>query len=165
MSSSITGTSKWYCLTHEEIAFILDYAEKANPALYKKIVKQKTRIKTSSAKAKGRNLQQWVCREIGAMLNIPYKQSDDQCEIHSREMGQQGVDIVLRGKAYQRFKFDIECKNTENMNFVEVIEQAQANNKEEDRDWMLVHQRKALKQRVVIITWDAFKRLWLRGQR
>ena len=55
-------------------------------------------IKTSSAKAKGRSLQQWVCQKISDLLNIPWGKDE---LIASREMGQSGVDIRLIGEAQE----------------------------------------------------------------
>jgi hypothetical protein len=115
--------------------------------------------KTSSRKAKGRSLQQWVCKAISRMIGIPYDQQDDNCEIHSREMGQSGVDIVLRGEARKLFKFDIECKNTEKLNLYNTIEQAKANNLLEERKWLVVH-KKNRTDPIVIMDWNVFEELW-----
>ena len=46
-------------------------------------------MKTSSAKAKGRNLQKWVVQKLVEHL------SADQEDIESRPMGSQGEDIIL----------------------------------------------------------------------
>ena len=116
-------------------------------------------IKVSSAKAKGRELQKWVCQKIANLLKIEYNQQDDQCLIHSREMGQAGVDVVLRGEVRKRFPFSIECKNTEQLEFIKSIKQAQANTSQ-DEDWMVVHKRKALNSPVVILDWAAFEKLF-----
>lgn len=69
-------------------------------------------MKTSSAKAKGRRLQQAVC---AALLSLfPELEPDD---ITSRGMGQQGVDVILTPAA-RRILGDIavECKNVEKLN-------------------------------------------------
>jgi len=124
----------------------------------KKLVRALKPIKTSSAKGKGRDLQQWICRRISQIIGVPYDQSDDQCLIHSREMGQSGVDIILRGEALLRFPFSIESKSTESLSLVDAIRQAQSN-KVDSTDWIVVHKRKSFKKPVVILEWDVFERL------
>ena len=74
-------------------------------------------MKTSSAKAKGRRLQQSVC---ASLLEIfPQLEPDD---ITSRGMGQNGVDVILTPVA-RRIVGDlaIECKNVESLNVVGVF--------------------------------------------
>ena len=119
-------------------------------------------IKTSSAKAKGRKLQQWVCKRISERFGFPYDQQDDQCMIHSREMGQQGTDVVLRGEALMRFPFAIECKNQESMSLVDSVNQARDNLKPPYKYWMLVHKRKRFKKPIVIMDFDDFLELYRR---
>ena len=46
-------------------------------------------MKTSSAKAKGRKLQQWFANLLVEKLNL------DEEDIESRPMGSQGEDIIL----------------------------------------------------------------------
>src|SRR3954467_3259894 len=68
---------------------------------------------TSSAKAKGRRLQQYVrdsLRQIGKAFGLV----DGDCE--SRGMGQNGCDLILSPAALKHFPFDIECKNCERLN-------------------------------------------------
>lgn len=128
---------------------------KLQETLLKRFIRAGKPIKVSSAKGKGRELQQRVCRTISEVLNIPYDQSSDQCEIHSREMGQAGTDVVLRGEALKRFPFSIECKNSESFNFLETIKQA-SQNIYPDTYWLIVHKRKSLKFPIAIIDWDVF---------
>lgn len=92
------------------------------------------------------------------MTGIPYSQDDDSL-IRSREMGQAGVDIVLRDKAAERFPFSIECKSSEQLNLVETVEQAKRNNLPE-REWLIVHKRKAIPNPIVIMDWDTFSWMW-----
>ena len=106
----------------------------------KKIERELKPISVSSRKAKGRNLQYKVCEMLGEKLGIEFNQSDDNCLIHSREMGQHGTDIVLRGEAGERFPFSIECKNQEKLNLNEAIKQAKEN--KGDRDWIVIHKKK-----------------------
>lgn len=118
-------------------------------------------IKVSSRKGKARNLQQFVCHEVSEMIGIPYDQSDDSCLIHSREMGQSGVDVILRGEAQELFPYRVESKNTESLNLLEAIQEAESNS-EDPYDWMVVHKRKLLREPIVIISWSAFKSLFIR---
>lgn len=131
-------------------------------SLIARLSKTQKKITTASAKAKARNLQQWVCRKISDITGIPYEQSDDSCDIHSREMGQAGVDIVLRNDAVKRFPFSIECKAVENLNLKDAVEQAKAN-VYKNTDWLLVHNKKAIAETLVTMSWDAFEKLVRRG--
>lgn len=127
--------------------------------LRKKLQRALTPIKTSSAKAKGRNLQKWVCGKISEIIDIPYDQQDDQCLIHSREMGQAGVDIILKGEALERFPFSIECKNTEGFSIGPTITQIE-NNLILGTDWIIVHKKKMYKQPLVMMYWETFQKLF-----
>ena len=153
--------SKQYTLTDKEVELIKSWSYGKVNKLYKKLdkIENKKPIKISSRKAKGRNLQYWVCTKISELLNIPYNQSDDQCLIHSREMGQHGNDIILRGEALQDFPFSIECKNSESLNLIDTINQVK-NNQIEGTYWMIVHKRKGIKNPIVIIDWNTIKVLY-----
>jgi hypothetical protein len=111
-------------------------------------------MNSRSAKNKGVRLQLWVCKKIANIFNIEFNNQDDQCLIHSREMGQSGVDIILRGEIYNKFKYDIECKNTEKLSLYKTIEQAKQNTKE-NRGWLIVH-KKNFNKPVVILDSDEF---------
>jgi hypothetical protein len=130
----------------------------ASSKLRKKIERTGNRIKIQSAKAKGRSLQYWVCERISQMIDIPYKQSDDQCLIHSREMGQAGSDIILRGEAKHRFPFSVECKASEQLDLPGTIKQVKANT-DDDEKWIIVHKRKSIPDPIVIMAWDSFQEL------
>ena len=97
------------------------------------IIKKK-RISTSSAKAKGRNLQQWVCKQISELLDIPWGQDE---MIASREMGQAGTDVRLIGEAKKKFPYSVECKCQETWSFPSWIIQARKN-QAEGTDWLLI---------------------------
>ena len=77
-----------------------DKKQKECKRLIKKLKNAQKTIKVSSRKGKGRGLQYWVCERIAGMFGINFVQSDDTCLVHSREMGQHGTDIVLRGEMY-----------------------------------------------------------------
>lgn len=91
-------------------------------------------MKSSSAKAKGRSLQQWVCQRISDLLGLPWGKDE---LIASREMGQKGTDVRLLGEAQERFPFSVECKNQEKWSVLEWIKQARRNQKD-NTDWLLV---------------------------
>jgi hypothetical protein len=95
---------------------------------------KRRRIKPSSAKAKGRSLQQWVCQKISELLGIPWGKDE---LIASREMGQAGTDIRLMGEAQERFRFSVECKNQERWSILNWVEHARKNQKD-GTDWLLV---------------------------
>lgn len=124
----------------------LEYAEKT--------------IKVSSRKGKGRSLQYWVCEKIAKMFEINFVQSDDTCLVHSREMGQHGTDIVLRGEMYNKFPFDIECKNCESLSIPEWVRQARAN-KKDGREWLVVFKKQTMgTEPLVIMEWGTFEKLF-----
>jgi hypothetical protein len=150
--------SKHILLTDKERLEILACLP-AKSKIRAKLLKADQRIKTSSAKAKGRNLQYWVCERIASLLGLEFNQSDDQCLIHSREMGQSGKDIIIRGDAYKRFPYSIEAKNSESLQLPTVIAQVQANTTEKE-DWIIVHKRKTIKDPIAIMDWMTFEKLY-----
>ena len=87
----------------------------------------KKKITPASAKAKGRLFQQWVCRQISALLDIPWGKDE---LIASREMGQAGTDIRLIGEAQERFPFSVECKWQEKWAVPAWIKQAKIKKRE-----------------------------------
>jgi hypothetical protein len=150
--------SKHVLLTDKERLEILACLP-AKSKLRVKLLKADQRIKTSSAKAKGRNLQYWVCERIASLLGLEFNQGDDQCLIHSREMGQHGKDLIIRGEAYKRFSYSIECKNSEALPLPSVIAQVKANTNENE-DWIIVHKRKTIKDPIAIMDWMTFEKLY-----
>ena len=78
-------------------------------------------IKTSSAKAKGRNLQKWVREKLIEELNIHPE------DIESRSMGAGGEDLIMARAAREKFPHSIECKNVEKLNVWDAYEQATMN--------------------------------------
>ena len=160
-------SKKWVTISPGELEAVYDAIKclenksMDNEVLIKFLTRcQKTqkKITVTSAKAKGRNLQQWVCQKIADITGLPYVQQDDQCEIHSREMGQAGTDIVLRGEALRRFPYSVECKSSEFLNLQATVEQA-SGNMYIGTDWIIVHKKKALPTPIVIMAWDTFERL------
>tara|TARA_E500000178_G_scaffold164323_1_gene163741 strand:+ start:995 stop:1351 length:357 start_codon:yes stop_codon:yes gene_type:complete len=81
-------------------------------------------MKTQSAKAKGRRLQQWFRDLLIEKLNI---HSED---IESRSMGAGGEDLIMARAAREKFPYSIECKNQEKLNIWESYKQATENSKD-----------------------------------
>jgi hypothetical protein len=75
----------------------------------------------SSAKAKGRRLQQWVRDKLIEMLDVHPE------DIESRSMGAGGEDLIMARAAREKFPHSIECKNVEKLNVWEAYDQAEAN--------------------------------------
>lgn len=127
--------------------------------LIKKFQRAEKKIKVSSAKGKGRSLQYWVCEKIAGMFGIKFAQSDDTCLIHSREMGQHGTDIVLRGDLRNKFPFDIECKAQENLSIPEWVRQARENTKD-GRNWLVVFKKQTIGgEPLVLMDWSCFEKM------
>ena len=76
---------------------------------------------TSSAKAKGRKLQQWVRDILIEKLDIHPE------DIESRSMGAGGEDLIMARAARKKFPYSIECKNQEKLNIWSALEQAEGN--------------------------------------
>ena len=78
-------------------------------------------MKTASAKAKGRKLQQWFANLLVESLGL------DEEDIESRPMGSQGEDIIMGKQSRDKFPYSIECKNQESLNVWKSYDQAQTN--------------------------------------
>ena len=78
-------------------------------------------MKTSSAKAKGRRLQQKFMQLLIEKLDI------DPEDIESRSMGAGGEDLIMSKAARTKFPFSVECKNQERLNIWSAWEQANNN--------------------------------------
>jgi len=111
-------------------------------------------ITVASRKAKGRTLQQWVCRKISDLTGLAFGKDSP---IESRPMGQSGCDVRLDSEAIRLFPFSVECKFQESWAVHQWIEQAQKN-KTPDTDWLLVCKR-SRKPPVVILDADVFFKL------
>ena len=80
-------------------------------------------MKTQSAKAKGRRLQQWFRDLLIEKLNIHPE------DIESRSMGAGGEDLIMARAAREKFPYSVECNNQEKINLWESYNQAQQNSK------------------------------------
>ena len=78
-------------------------------------------MKTSSAKAKGRRLQQWVRNKLIELLSV------DPEDIESRPMGSSGEDLIMGVQTKKLFPYSIECKNQEAVNVWKAYEQCSSN--------------------------------------
>ena len=78
-------------------------------------------MKTSSAKAKGRNLQKWVVSQLVEHLGANLE------DIESRPMGSSGEDVIMGVQTRELFPYSIECKNQEKVNVWSAYEQAESN--------------------------------------
>ena len=78
-------------------------------------------MRTQSAKAKGRRLQQWFRDLLIDKLRI-HKE-----DIESRSMGAGGEDLIMARAAREKFPYSIECKNQESLNIWKAYEQATEN--------------------------------------
>ena len=78
-------------------------------------------MKTQSAKAKGRKLQQWMRKLLIEKLEVHPE------DIVSRSMGAGGEDLIMARAAREKFPMSIECKNQEKVNVWEAYKQAEDN--------------------------------------
>ena len=107
-------------------------------------------MKTSSAKAKGRNLQKWVVDKLVEHLDA------DREDIESRPMGSQGEDVIMGKLTRQIFPYSVECKNVEKLNVWDAYDQATENCKGYEP---IVVMKKNRKKPLVVIDAEAFLRL------
>ena len=108
-------------------------------------------MKTSSAKQKGRILQQWV-RDL-ILESFPSLEADD---VRSTSMGAGGEDVQLSPAARKLFPYSLECKNVEKLNVWAAYEQAEANSGEHEP---LLVMKKNRKKPLVVIDAEAFVKL------
>ena len=84
-------------------------------------VKVVKKMKTQSAKAKGRRFQQWVRDQLIEKLDVHPE------DVESRSMGAGGEDLIMARAARLKFPYSIECKNQESLNVWKSYEQAESN--------------------------------------
>ena len=99
-------------------------------------------MKTQSAKAKGRRLQQWF-RDL-LIENLGVHPED----VESRSMGAGGEDLIMARAAREKFPYSIECKNQEKINVWQSYAQAVENSK--DHEPVVVIKRNNHKPLVVV---------------
>lgn len=117
------------------------------------------RMKTSSAKAKGRRLQQFVRDELRKLAP-----QLDPTDIESTPMGVNGVDVVLTKAARAVFgELAIECKNVEILNAVGVFQGHCDKYQPKGKVPIMVHSRNHIDPRITML-WSDFVRLYLKPQ-
>jgi hypothetical protein len=107
-------------------------------------------MKTQSAKAKGRRLQQWVRDQLIEELDVHPE------DIESRSMGAGGEDLIMARAARQKFPYSIECKNVEKLNVWDAYLQASENSGDYEP---IVVMKKNGKKPLVVIDAEYFVRL------
>ena len=107
-------------------------------------------MKTSSAKAKGRRLQQWFRDLLIEKLDVHPE------DIESRSMGAGGEDLIMARAARKKFPYSIECKNQESVNVWNAYEQAKENSG--DYEPIVVLKRNNTKP-LILVDADYFVRL------
>ena len=105
-------------------------------------------MKTQSAKAKGRKLQQMV-RDL-ILETFTDLEPDD---VRSTSMGAGGEDLQLSPAARRKFPYSVECKNVEKLNVWGAYEQAQANCGNHEP---LLIMKKNRKKPLVVLDLEAF---------
>jgi hypothetical protein len=82
-------------------------------------------MRTSSRKAKGRRLQNWVRDEL-LKLFTQFTDEDIFCAI----MGESGADVKFSPQAQKLLPYSVECKNKETFKGIyDVMKQAKSNTK------------------------------------
>jgi hypothetical protein len=129
-------------------------------------------MKTSSAKAKARRVQNFVSGffSLFGQLFLGLRDGD----VTPRPMGQSGVDVIFSPKALEWFPFDIECKNVEKLNIVGTYNQHARQYEATNRYPLLIHSRNQSKTLVtlsfehflyLIFTYDVMRRVdWVEIQ-
>lgn len=105
-------------------------------------------MKPSSAKAKGRILQQWVRDKIISTFQL---EADD---VRSVSMGAGGEDILLSPIARQRCPVSVECKSRDRIAIYGFYEQAQENSKGKGEPIVVVKQNRS--SPLVVVDADYF---------
>ena len=107
-------------------------------------------MRTSSAKAKGRRLQQWFRDLLIEKLDVHPE------DIESRSMGAGGEDLIMARAARKKFPYSIECKNQESVNVWNAYDQAKENSG--DYEPIVVLKRNNTKP-LILVDADYFVRL------
>ena len=113
-------------------------------------------MKTQSAKAKGRRLQQWVVQQLIETFDIHPE------DIKSCSMGAGGEDVQMARSAREKFPYSVECKNVEKLNVWEAYEQAKSNSNDYEP---IVIMKKNQKKPLVVVDADFFISLFKRGDK
>ena len=102
-------------------------------------------MRTSSAKAKGRRLQDWVRDRLLAYLQTCCDPEDLEDTVTTAIMGESGADVKLVGRARKYFPYSIECKNQEKFSGIyNVIDQARNHSSSPPLAFIKMNRRKPL---------------------
>lgn len=107
-------------------------------------------MKTQSAKAKGRKLQQLVRDFIRETFEL------SENDVVSTSMGAQGIDVQLSDKARELFPFAVECKSYARIAVYQWWKQAKDNAKELS-PLLVIKQNRS--EPLVIISMQTFRNL------
>lgn len=108
-------------------------------------------MKTSSAKAKGRNLQNFVRDRIRALFSLPDE------DVVSTTMGCSGMDVQLSDRARNVYPYATECKNYARIAIYRWWEQAKANTPPELSTILVVKENRS--EPLVVMSWNTFEEL------
>ena len=111
-------------------------------------------MKTSSAKGKGRKLQQHVALKIREKFDLP---EDD---VVSRPMGSSGEDIMMSDRARKTLPLSIECKNTKSFPSLAALRQSDHNSGEHTPAACWKPHGKSYEDTIIYMTLNEFLELW-----
>jgi len=114
--------------------------------------KKKKRMLTSSIKAKGRDGQKEISKDLFTRYNL------DPNDFKWCSMGAQGADIIMSRAAKEKFPFSIEVKREEKLRLYKAISQAEANGEIDKLPSIVVFRKNKDKWRVVV-DWDIFLKM------
>jgi len=98
-------------------------------------------MRTSSAKAKGRRLQDWLKAQLIARLGL----SPQTDLVRTAVMGESGADVAVIGTLKKSFPFSIECKNQEKYKGIyDILAQAATHSKMEPLGVIKMNHRKPI---------------------
>ena len=117
-------------------------------------------MKRSSAKAKGRKLQDWVRDRLISLIKKHHKILDLRSHIRCAIMGEKGADVQLSPDVTHLFPFSIECKNQEKFSGIySIMDQATNHSRYPPIAFVKMNRRKPL----VILDADMFFKAWFDG--
>lgn len=112
-------------------------------------------MKTQSAKAKGRKLQQHVAQRITEEFEL------HDGDVESRPMGSGGADIMMSSAARKKFPFSVECKNTKTTPGKGALSQAKYNTYKDTLGIVVWKPfRASMNEAVVMISFEDLLKWW-----
>lgn len=112
-------------------------------------------MRTSSAKAKARRLQNLLTEELRKIFpNLP------ESDIRPALMGESGIDIKLSAEARKRIPFAFECKNVEKLNIWSAIKQGEVNAGAEGLTPAICFSRNRMPEPYVAVPLSIFMRMF-----